>query len=163
MIYILLYSAYIVHVCIPYSNLQNIAKYWFHVLSSIFKHCGYIQWLNNINIACFIFRSIYAITMVGIHFFRIISIMHMKFLFFSNLMNKCKILHLFAFWFVNYNLVKYKIMIIILKIMLNINQSISIQCLHKTGGNNFSSFIFGIHADMENNVLWIAHFHNNSI
>ena len=27
-------------------------------------------------------------------------------------------LHLFAFWFVNYNLVKYKIMIIILKIML---------------------------------------------
>jgi 3-dehydroquinate dehydratase len=30
----------------------------------------------------------------------------------------------------------YKIMIIILKIMLNINQSISIQCLRKTGGNN---------------------------
>jgi hypothetical protein len=35
-------------------------------------------------------------------------------------------LHLFAFWFVNYHLVKYKIMIIILKIMLNINQSISL-------------------------------------
>ena len=31
---------------------------------NIFKHCGYIQWLNNINIACFIFRSIYAIIMV---------------------------------------------------------------------------------------------------
>ena len=31
---------------------------------NIFKHCGYIQWLNNINIACFIFRSInYAIIM----------------------------------------------------------------------------------------------------
>ena len=45
-------------------------------------------------------------------------------------------LHLFAFWFVNYNLVKYKIMIIILKIMLSINQLISIQCLRKTRGNN---------------------------
>ena len=45
-------------------------------------------------------------------------------------------LHLFAFWFVNYNLVKYKIIIIMLKIILNINQSISIQCLHKTRGNN---------------------------
>ena len=27
----------------------------------------------------------------------------------------------------------------------------------------FSSFIFGMHADMENNALWIAHFHNNNI
>jgi hypothetical protein len=47
----------IVHVCIQYSNLKNIANtdfMYFQVFSNI-------QWLNTINIACFIFRSIYAI------------------------------------------------------------------------------------------------------